>query len=171
MFTPHKDHRTEYISLYDPAVDDGALTEEQVKSYLEAWDISILPLRPDTLPITWTLAPLDRYTLKYALSTCPGDVAGGLLPEILAYHLCQVGIKGVTNLPEDAPEFSLHKVGLLERVADDFTRSIPPEIAQELGNIIYTLSTVTEATKKKSNSHSAGKKSKKGSPAKAAPRE
>jgi len=181
MFTPHTDHRIEYISLYDEAVDDDALTIEQVEKYTRTRDTSLLPFKAAGQPIIWTLAPLDRYTLKYALSTCPGAVEGGLIPEILAYHLCQVGIKGAhvegevegkaAKLPPPrAPHFSLHREGLLEKVDPGFVRAIPPEVAQEIGGVIYDLSTVSEETKKKPSSPSDGKKSKKRSPAKPARR-
>ncbi len=170
MFTPHQQHRITYTSIYDPAVDDASLSEEQIVQYVQTRDAGLLPLKAGCTPISWTVAPLDRYTLRYALSTCPDAAEGGKMPDILAYHLLQCGLKEVCGLPAGAPPFSLHRTGLLEKVNDDFIRAVPPEVAQELGGLIYDLSTVSEETKKKSPSPSAGKMSKSGSPAKPARR-
>ena len=170
MFTVLRTQPIEYVSLYDEAVDDSAMTLEAIKEYARTRDISKLPLRPGRTPITWVLFPLDSYTLRYALSASPHASDGSLFTDMLAYHLVQVGLKEAKNLPDGAPLFNLRKMGMLELVADDFVKAIPPEVVREVGSVIYDISTVSDDAKKKSPSHSDEPKLKSGSIATPAPK-
>lgn len=168
LFSPYKACTVEYVSLWDPAVDDDAMSEETIKQYVRERKTELLPLRQGKEPVKWLLSSLDRYTLAYATATSPDAVEGGKVPVALAYHLCQCGIKGVSGPVGDAPEFALRKVGLLEKVDDDFVRAIPPEVARELAGVIYDLSTMDAETKKNSSSRSGVKSSKSATAAKPA---
>jgi len=169
MFAPLKKCRIEYVSLFDPALDDAALTEETIRRYAESPDLSLLPLRPDATPNVWTLEPLDRYSLRLATESAPLK-PDGTISVTLAYHLVQHGLKAVALAkPEDAPGFHLRRSGLAELVCDDFVRAIPPEVAEELGGVLYMLSRATDVQKKTSNSPSGEEKSKSESTAPAAP--
>ena len=166
LFTPFKDHEIDYISIWDPAVDDDALGADGVKEYLETRKISMLPIREGMKPITWKIGPIDQYSLQYVRSTCPEAANGNLVGGVFSYHLCQIGIRGVKDMHEGAPTFDTYKDGMLTRVSDDFIKVIPPDMANELGMLIYSMSTAPEEIKKKSPSRSARKNSKSDTPAK-----
>jgi hypothetical protein len=160
MFTVLRSTPIEYISLFDPAVDDDAMSQDAIAKYVETRDTAMLPVKPGCTPVTWVLYPLDPYTLRYAIGVTPRDPEGGLLPDMFGYHLTQVGLREARNLPPDAPELTIRKIGLLEKADDAFIRAIPPEIVRELGGVIYAISTVSEATRKNSDSPSGAVKSK-----------
>lgn len=160
----------EYIALWDAAVDDNAMSVEDVEAYAETFDRSRLRFIPGKTPVRYALSALLPYDLDFVRNTAPRDDNGTIVLGSFYYHLAQAGLRGAADLPEDMPRFSMRKVGMLELVDEYFMRCMPPELATELGSVVYRLSTVPDLLKKKSNSPSGEAKSKSALPAKRARR-
>lgn len=146
MFSVQTDQFVEYVSLFDPAVDDSKV---DVEKYMSTRDRGLLKIKKDHEPIVWTLAPLSHYEREYVRSSIPRGADGEIVTNLLYYHTAEVGLRGVDKLPKDAPVFSTSKSGALTKVDPTFFAALPPEIAQDLGYVIWQLSTVQEDTKKK----------------------
>lgn len=147
LFAPQTDQTVEYISIHDTAVDDKAMGPEAVQKYLETRDRSLLVLKGT--PHVWTVSPLSHYEREYVIHAVPKGPSGDPVFDLLYYHACEAGLRGVDPLPEGAPPFEVQKSGAMTKVVPAFFSGIPPEMATEIGYLIWTLSTLTPEAKKK----------------------
>jgi hypothetical protein len=153
-------HLIDYISIWDPAVDDEAMPAEDIGKYLANRDRGLLRFKQDAQPVIWQIAPLTPYQAEWAREIAPKHPDGRLIPSTYYYHLCEVGLRSAKHLPDDAPKLATYQEGHLTRLVPEFMGWLPADLARDIGYAVHQESTVDEDLKKKSCSPSDGPRSK-----------
>jgi hypothetical protein len=149
MFSITTDQTVEYVSLWDPSVDDSKLDDTTIQRYMDTRERGLLTIKAGRTPVVWELAPLSHYERAYIRQITPRDASGEMLEDLLFYHTAEIGIRGAKDLPDGAPAFGTQKRGALTAVVPEFFTALVPQLAKDLGYMIWSMSTLDEDAKKK----------------------
>ena len=140
MFTDRTPDKTfEYISLFDSAVKDGALSEEEVKQYASTSDLSLLEphLIKGKKPCRFLLAELSKDDRRYLYG---GDSEGEPPEEWnarLDAAILAVGVRGWIDPPKGAPEWSTRKVGFRVLASEAVLEYMGPDVRSEVAAALW----------------------------------